>query len=165
MYSQCHIQSCFEAGIPVWDPKLRPPNAQKCWFESHVLSYSERKIAKNFQGFTLGPHWGGLTAPTQTPQLHNGFSPRYACQKTGTPKKLLDMALIPHVKYIWQSLLIMVDFDALSSLWFPPWSSCFEASCLRVIAEVLKFSRLNSLLWSIQFENICLSFSWKRLSA
>ena len=81
--------------------------------------------------------------------------------KNWHPQKLLDMALISHVKYIWQSLLIMVDFDALSSLWFPPWSSCFEASCLRVIAEVLKFSRLNSLLWSIQFENICRSFSWK----
>ena len=27
---QCRIQSYFEAGIPVWDPKLKPPNAQKC---------------------------------------------------------------------------------------------------------------------------------------
>ena len=58
-----------------------------------VLSYSERKIAKNFQGFAPGPHWGGLTAPPQTPPLHNGFSPRYARRKTGTPKKLLDTAL------------------------------------------------------------------------
>ena len=24
--------------------------------------------------------------PTQTPHLHNGFSSRYACRKTGTPK-------------------------------------------------------------------------------
>ena len=24
------IQSYFEAGIPDWDPKLRPPNSQKC---------------------------------------------------------------------------------------------------------------------------------------
>ena len=46
--------------------------------ESDVLSYSECKIAKNFQGFAPGPHWGGLTAPPQTPRLHNGFSPRYA---------------------------------------------------------------------------------------
>ena len=29
----------------------------------------------------------------QTPQLHNSFSPCYARQKTGTPKKLLDTAL------------------------------------------------------------------------
>ena len=28
--TQCHIQSYFEAGIPVWDPKLKPPNTQKC---------------------------------------------------------------------------------------------------------------------------------------
>ena len=27
---QCCIQSYFEASIPVWDPKLKPPNAQKC---------------------------------------------------------------------------------------------------------------------------------------
>ena len=27
---QCRIQSYFEAGILVWDPKLRPPNFQKC---------------------------------------------------------------------------------------------------------------------------------------
>ena len=61
--------------------------------ESDVLSYSECKIAKNFQGFTPGPHWGGLIALPQTPWLHNGFSHCYASQKTGTPQKLLDMAL------------------------------------------------------------------------
>ena len=55
--------------------------------ESDVLSYSERKIAKNFQGFAPGPHWEGLTAPAQTPRLHNGFSPRYIRRKTGTPKR------------------------------------------------------------------------------
>ena len=27
--NQCRIQSYFEAGLPVWDPKLKPPNAQK----------------------------------------------------------------------------------------------------------------------------------------
>ena len=43
-----------------------------------VLSYSECEIVKKFQ---------------LTPQLHNGFPPRYASQKTGTPKKLLDTAL------------------------------------------------------------------------
>ena len=62
--------------------------------ESNVLSYSECKIAKNFQGFTPGPHWGGPTALPQTPQLHNSFSHHYTCQKTGTPQKLLDTALI-----------------------------------------------------------------------
>ena len=45
-----------------------------------------------------------------------------------------------------------------------PWSFYFEACRLRVIVEVLKFSGLNSLLWSIQFENICRSLSWKSLS-
>ena len=29
----------------------------------------------------------------QAPQLNNGFPPRYARQKTGTPKNLLDTAL------------------------------------------------------------------------
>ena len=68
---QCHIQSYFEAGILVWDSKLRPPNvlisgvsfrhcslSQSC--ESNVLNYSECKIAKIFQGFVPGPHWGGI---------------------------------------------------------------------------------------------------------
>ena len=27
---QCCIQSYYEAGILVWDPRLRPPNSQKC---------------------------------------------------------------------------------------------------------------------------------------
>ena len=51
-----------------------------------------------------------------------------------------------------------MDFDALSSLWFPPWSSCFEACRLRVVSEVSKFAGLNSLLWSIQLENIAKVF-------
>ena len=50
--------------------------------ESDVLSYSEHKIAKNFQGFPPGLHWEGLTVLSQTPQLHSG-----------TQKNLLDMAL------------------------------------------------------------------------
>ena len=61
--------------------------------ESDVLSYSERKIAKTFQGFVPGSYWGGFAEPPQTPRLHNSFSPHYARRKTGTPKKLLDMAL------------------------------------------------------------------------
>ena len=47
--------------------------------EPRALSYSECKI----------PHWS-----LQTPQLHNGFSPCYVRRKTGTPKILLDTALI-----------------------------------------------------------------------
>ena len=39
--------------------------------ESDVLSYSDCKIAKHFQGFAPGPHWRGLTAPPQTPWLHS----------------------------------------------------------------------------------------------
>ena len=46
--------------------------------QSDVLSYSERKNSQNVQGFAPGPHRGGLTAPPQTPRLHNGFFPRYA---------------------------------------------------------------------------------------
>ena len=39
-----------------------------------------------------------------------------------------------------------------------PRSCCLEACFLMVIVKVLKFFGLNSLLWSIQFENICQSF-------
>ena len=27
---QCRIHSYFEAGIPAWDPELKPLNSQKC---------------------------------------------------------------------------------------------------------------------------------------
>ena len=67
--------------------------------ESNVFSYSECKIAKNFQDFVSGPHWGGFTGPPQTPRLHNGSSPCYARWKTGTPKRLLDTALICKQKH------------------------------------------------------------------
>ena len=66
--------------------------------ESDVLSYSECKIAKNFQGITPGPHWGGLTVPAQAPRPHKGFSSCYTCQKTNTPQKLLDTALVMPTK-------------------------------------------------------------------
>ena len=80
--------------------------------ESDVLSYSECKTAKNFQGFAPGPHWGGLTVLPQTPRLHNSFSPRYACQKTSTPKKFLDMASLVHIStYCTAALPHETDFD------------------------------------------------------
>ena len=62
--------------------------------ERDVLSYSECKIAKHFQGFTPGPYWGGLTVSPQTLWLHNGFSPHYTRHKTGASQKLLDTAPI-----------------------------------------------------------------------
>ena len=88
---QCHIQSYFEAGILVWDSKLRPPNVlisgvsfRHCSLlqshESVVLSYSECKIAKIFQKIFLDHKDEDLHCllhlPHQTPQLHDSFSPR-----------------------------------------------------------------------------------------
>ena len=60
--------------------------------ESNVLSYSECKIAKNFQGFAPGPLWGGLTVLPQTPRLHNGFSPCYTHWKNWHPQKIAGNA-------------------------------------------------------------------------
>ena len=54
--------------------------------ESNVLSYSERKLTKNFQGFAPGPHWGELTALPQSPQLHIGFSSFSLVKKPVSPK-------------------------------------------------------------------------------
>ena len=71
--------------------------------ESDVLSYSECKIAKNFQCFAPGLHWERLTAQPQTPWLHNSFSPSYTRQKTDTPQKLLDMAL-----KVWQTEIFII---------------------------------------------------------
>ena len=108
--SQCHIQSYFEAGIPVQDPKFRPPNVlvsgtsfHHCSlsqsYESDVLSYSECEIAKIFQGFAPGPHWGGITPPPPPPPPPLDLPScatvfLLAKRKTGTPKKLLDTALL-----------------------------------------------------------------------
>ena len=101
------IKICAPVSFKIISYKLKPPKRSKVLIsgvsfhqrslsqsqESDVLSYSEHKIATNFQGFAPGPHWWWLTALPQTPRLHNGFSPRYACRKTGSPKKLLDTAL------------------------------------------------------------------------
>ena len=95
--------------------------------------------SQKFPGFHPWTPLGRAYSTTPDSPAAQRFFSSLRLLKNWHPQKLLDMALIPHVKYIWQSLLIMVDFDALSSLWFPPWSSCFEASCLRVIAEVLNF--------------------------
>ena len=64
--------------------------------KSDVLSYSACKIVKKI--FATGPHWEGLTTPPQTPQLHNGFSPHYGHQKTGTPKKTAGYSTA-HIKH------------------------------------------------------------------
>ena len=91
-------------GIPNTTPKLSKVLISGLSFrhrslsqshKSDVLSYSECKIVTIFWSFAPGTHWEGLPAPPppQTPQLHNSFSPCYARQKTGTPKKLLDTAL------------------------------------------------------------------------
>ena len=84
--------------------------------EGDVLSYSECKIAKNFQGFTPGPHWGGLTVLPQTPRLNNSFSPRYARWKTHAPKKLLDVALFSSEWWViyWIFLFFKKSFSFLS---------------------------------------------------
>ena len=111
---QCHIQSYFETGIPVWDPKLRSQTLENVRINSSkyrqmilhaqvpqcdlsVLSYSECKITIFLRGFAPGAYWGGLTALYRTSQLHNGFSPGYARRKTATPKKLLETALANEV--------------------------------------------------------------------
>ena len=60
--------------------------------ESDVLSYSECKIAKNFQGYAPGPLWGGLTVLPQTPWLHNSFSLCYTRWKNWYPQKIAGYA-------------------------------------------------------------------------
>ena len=78
------------------------------------LSYSECKIAKNFQGFAPGPHWGGLTVLPQTPLLQNSFSPCYVHWKSSIPKKLLDTALVRHLYFIFFFMSWVVENRPLS---------------------------------------------------
>ena len=54
--------------------------------ESNVLSYSEYKIAKNFQGFAPVPHWGGLTALPQFPSCMMVFLLNTLIKKPAPPK-------------------------------------------------------------------------------
>ena len=86
--------------------------------ERDVLSYSEHKIAKNFQGFTPGPQWGGLTALAQTLWQHNGLSPHYAHRKTSMPtKKLLDAALTDNHLLMFYESFIYQWFTNPNFLW------------------------------------------------
>ena len=62
--------------------------------ESDVLSLFRMQNSQNFQGLCPWTPLGRAYSTLQTNQLHNGFSPRYACRKTGNPKKLLDTALM-----------------------------------------------------------------------
>ena len=60
------------------------------FYESHVLSYSEYKIAKIFRGFAPRPHWGGLSAipPPRLPSCAD------------FPQKLLDTALLENTNHV-----------------------------------------------------------------
>ena len=64
---QCRIQSYFEAGIPVWDPTLKPPNAQKCWFLVQAFVNVPCRRAKRAMFFEL--------FRTQNSQKFPGFRP------------------------------------------------------------------------------------------
>ena len=62
--------------------------------ETDVLSLFRMQNSQNFLGLCPWTPLGRACSAPQTTQLHNSFSPCYTCRKTGTPKKLLDMALI-----------------------------------------------------------------------
>ena len=97
--SQCCIQSYFEAGILVWNPKLRPLNCQKCFWckflspflvpepQEQCFEIFRMQNSQKFPGLCT---WTPLGRAYNTP---NPPTPTYTGQKTRTPKKLLDMAL------------------------------------------------------------------------
>ena len=61
-----------------------------------VLSYSECKIGKIFQGFTPGPHWRGLSAPPPPPRLPS-CTVVFLLGTLQHPKKLLVWIELPVV--------------------------------------------------------------------
>ena len=94
---QCRIQSYFEASMPVWYPKLKPPNAQvlisgisfrQCSLlqsqESDVLIYSEHKIAKNFCPWT--PLGRAYSAAPDSPAAQQFFSLLRLSKNWNSPK-------------------------------------------------------------------------------
>ena len=66
---------------------------------STSLSYLECKIAKPFWGALLLDPNGRAYSALQTPQLHNSFSFRYACRKTGTPKKSYGIVVVMQMQF------------------------------------------------------------------
>ena len=111
--SRAILKPVYQSGIPNTNPQMLESVAFWCKLSSTFLVAEPRERcfelfrmqnSQKFPGFfTPGPHWGGLTVLPQTPQLHNGFSPCYTRRKSGTPKKLLDTALM--FKHILQNLL------------------------------------------------------------
>ena len=62
--------------------------------QSNVLSYSECKIAKNFQGFAPGPNCGGVTAPPDSPTAQRIFSLLHS-SKNRHPQKIAGYGTDP----------------------------------------------------------------------
>ena len=119
---QCYIQSYFEAGMPVWYPKLRfplpsppHPSKKKNWQIITVRCHratramfgaiqKECKITKTFCGFAPGLHSGGLTVSPHPYPSHPLSLLRMPCciavflvamlvKKPAPPKKVLDAVL------------------------------------------------------------------------
>ena len=92
--AMCRIQSYFEAGIPVWIPNSNPETLKSVKIKCKALVTV--RCSRATRVMFLASHWASLQhrPPTQTPQLHHGFSTCYARQKTAPPKKLLDTALM-----------------------------------------------------------------------
>ena len=92
-------------GSQTQTPKLSKVLISGISFRHHSLSQSQWEQCfelfrmQNSQNFPVLCPWTPLrraySAPFhQTPQMHNGFSPCYACRKTGTLKKLMSFSRI-----------------------------------------------------------------------
>ena len=81
----CHTQSYFEAGIPVWIPNSNPQTLKSVKIKCKALVTVRCRRAT--RAMFLALNWASLQRrpPTQTRQLHHGFSTRYARQKTAPP--------------------------------------------------------------------------------
>ena len=82
--SSAILKLVYRFGIPNSNPQTLKSVDFWCKLSSMFLVTEPREQCfelfrmqntQNFQGFTPGLHWGGLTVPPQTPWLHNGFSP------------------------------------------------------------------------------------------
>ena len=109
---QCCIQSYFEAGIPVWDPRLWHQTLKKVKINSSKntqMTIHDRNDQRErcFELFRMQNSRNVSFSTLQAPQLNNGFPPRYARQKTGSPKNLVDTALAWQLNYITTLLEIL----------------------------------------------------------
>ena len=108
--SQCRIQSYFEAGILVWNPKLRPPNCQKCFWckflspflvpepQEQCFEIFRMQNSQKFPGLCT---WTPLGRAYNTPSPPSPRLPPILVKKPEPPKNCWIWHCIYKIAYVY----------------------------------------------------------------